>query len=263
MLEVQGLSFSYGSRPVLQDVSFRVAEGRLCGLFGPNGSGKTTLFRCCLRLLPVQRGCVLVNGEDTRRLSIGQLAKRIAYVPQEHKPPFPYTALEVVLMGRTPHMGSGIFGISQRDREKSLEALERLGIADLASQPYDRLSGGQRQLTLIARAIAQETPIIVLDEPTSSLDFNNQIRTWTLLRDLARQGITILACSHDPNHVAWFCDHLVIVGNQRVVADGSPGEMLNETTLNAIYRGLCRVETIDGLKVVLPRRIEDNSARTP
>ncbi len=263
MLEAQELSFSYGNHPVLHDISFRVAEGQLCGLFGPNGSGKTTLFRCCLRLLPVQRGRVLVNGQDTRRLSIAQLARHIAYVPQEHKPPFPYTALEVVLMGRTPHMGSGIFGISQRDRQKSLEALERLGIADLASQPYDRLSGGQRQLTLIARAIAQETPVIVLDEPTSSLDFNNQIKTWTLLRDLARQGITILACSHDPNHVAWFCDHLVIIGNQRVVADGPPAEALSQKNLDAIYRGSCRVETIDGLKVVLPRQIQDSGARAP
>lgn len=256
MFEVSDLSFSYGDRPVLRDISFCVERGRLCGLFGPNGSGKTTLFRCCLRLLDYQRGRVVVDGQNTRSASIGRLAKLIAYVPQEHKPPFPYSALEVVLMGRTPHMGSGIFGIAERDRRKSMEALDRLGIADLANQLVDRLSGGQRQLVLIARAIAQDTPVILLDEPTSSLDFNNQVKTWSLLRDIARQGITILACSHDPNHVAWFCDQLVVIGGCRVVADGHPNDVLNETTLDAIYQGLCRVETVGGLRVVLPNGVE-------
>ena len=260
MFEVQHLSFSYGSQQVLEDISFRIAPGRLCGLFGPNGSGKSTLFRCCLRLLNFRQGRVVVNGQDTRSLSIGRLARLVAYVPQEHKPPFPYTAFEVVLMGRTPHMGSGIFGISQRDRQKSLEALERLGITDLAERPYDRLSGGQRQLVLIARAIAQETPVILLDEPTASLDFNNQIKTWNLLRQIARQGITILACSHDPNHVAWFCDQLVVIGNRHVVADGPPRQALNAATLDTIYRGLCQVETVNGLQVVLPRNIESQAS---
>ncbi len=259
MFDVQHLSFSYGARPILEDISFRIARGHLCGLFGPNGSGKTTLFRCCLRLLNFRQGRVAVDGQDTRNLSIGRLARLIAYVPQEHKPPFPYTALEVTLMGRTPHMGSGIFGIAQRDYQKALEALDRLGIADLAPQSYDRLSGGQRQLVLIARAIAQETPVILLDEPTSSLDFNNQIKTWNLLREIARQGITILACSHDPNHVAWFCDQLVVIGNRRVIADGPPSQALNATTLDAIYRGLCQVETVNGLQVVLPRNIESRA----
>lgn len=252
MLQVQSLSFQYGERPILKDLSFGVPKGELCGLFGPNGCGKTTLFRCCLSFLRYD-GRVIVDGLDTHSLSVRALAKKIAYVPQEHQPPFPFKVFEIVLMARTPHLASGIFGISLKDKNKALAALEALGIADLAHLPYTQLSGGQRQLVLIARALAQETDIILLDEPTSSLDFHNQVRVWQVLREIARKGTTILACSHDPNHVAWFCDRVVMLHNQKIVAEGRPADVFEEKLLNALYQDSCRVISVDNMKVVLPQ----------
>lgn len=254
MLQVNHLRFSYGNTPVLKEISFNAEEGRLCGLFGPNGSGKTTLFKCCLKFLKHSEGSVLIDGTDIRRLSVREMAGYAAYVPQEHKPPFPYLVREVVLMGRTPHLG-GIFGVSNRDKGIALEALRMLGIRELADRPYNRLSGGQRQMVLIARAIAQDTKLIFLDEPTSALDFSNQIRIWKTLRHIASQGITVIACSHDPNHVSWFCHKVVVLDNEGVLAQGAPSEVMTEAVLNGIYRGTCTVKDVDGIRMVVPREV--------
>lgn len=256
MLHIQGIHFRYGSFPVLSGVSFSVGKGELCGLFGPNGSGKTTLFKCCLRFLHAEQGSVVMHGEDVSRCSIEQLARLVAYVPQEHKPPFPYLAREVVLMGRTPHLG-GFFGVRRRDREIAMDALATLGISDLADRPYNQLSGGQRQMVLMARAIAQDTPVLFLDEPTSALDFQNQMRIWEIMREIAEEGKTILACSHDPNHVAWFCDRVVVVGEGAVVAEGHPEDVISEEVLEEIYQDVCSVRTLDGVQMVMPRCVVD------
>ena len=252
--------FRYGSFPVLSGVSFSVGKGELCGLFGPNGSGKTTLFKCCLRFLRAEQGSVVVHGEDVSRCSIEHLARLVAYVPQEHKPPFPYLAREVVLMGRTPHLG-GFFGVRRRDREIAMDALATLGISDLADRPYNQLSGGQRQMVLMARAIAQDTPVLFLDEPTSALDFQNQMRIWQIMRDIAGEGKTILACSHDPNHVAWFCDRVVVVGSGSVVAEGEPEDVISEDVLAAIYEDACAVRTLDGVRMVMPRCVAERHGK--
>lgn len=252
MLSVHDLHFSYGSAQVLNGISFNVKKGELCGLFGPNGSGKTTLFKCCLRFLKLKQGTVQMHDSDISKLSIKEMAKIVAYVPQEHKPPFPYLVREVVLMGRTPHLG-GVFGIPHRDRMIAMDALNALGIADLAQRPYSQLSGGQRQMVLIARAIAQDTPLLFLDEPTSALDFQNQIRIWKIMRKIVESGKTILACSHDPNQVAWFCDRVIVVGNGGVIADGNPAEAINEQTLGKIYQNTCTVQkTGEGVRIVMP-----------
>jgi iron complex transport system ATP-binding protein len=252
MFEVQDLSFSYGAHEILEGLSFAVRRGELCGLFGPNGCGKTTLFKCCLSFLRFG-GRVIVEGRDTRSLRVKSRARMIAYVPQEHHPPFPYSVFEVVLMARTPHMASGLFGVSGKHRARVLEALDWLDIADLAPLSYTQLSGGQRQLVLIARALAQETSVILLDEPTSSLDFHNQVKVWQVLRRIARQGITILACSHDPNHVAWFCDRVVMLHNRKIVAEGIPREVFQEGLLNMLYQGSCQVVEAGDVPVVLPK----------
>lgn len=256
MLRVQDIHFKYGAVPVLSGISFSVGEGELCGLFGPNGSGKTTLFKCCLRFLHAEKGTVQMCGEDISQCSIEHLARVVAYVPQEHRPPFPYLVREVVLMGRTPHLG-GFFGVKRRDKEIAMDALAALGITDLADRPYNHLSGGQRQMVLMARAIAQDTPILFLDEPTSALDFQNQMRIWEIMRDIAEDGKTILACSHDPNHVAWFCDRVVVVGDSRVVAEGEPASVISEEVLRMIYQDACSVRTLDGVQMVMPRCVTD------
>jgi iron complex transport system ATP-binding protein len=259
MLRVEEIGFSYGASRVLDNISFRVAPGELCGLFGPNGCGKTTLFKCCLKFLKSDSGRIFMAGRDTRGLSIREMARCAAYVPQEHKPPFPYRVREVVLMGRTPHMG-GFFGIRRQHLDKAMAALELLEIAHLAERPYNQLSGGQRQMVLIARAIAQETRLVFLDEPTSALDFKNQITIWRILRTIADRGITIVACSHDPNHMAWFCDKVVVLNERGMVAQGAPAQAITQEVLDRIYRRICRVKRVDGLQMVLPRGLAPRHA---
>jgi len=231
MLSVQNLFFEYTkSNPVIEDISFNIKQGEVCGLFGPNGCGKTTLFKCCLKFLKYEKGTITFNNEDIKDKSIHEMAKSAAYVPQEHKPSFPYLVRDVVLMGRTPHLG-GVFSISKKDKIKAIDAMKLVGIENIADKPYNQLSGGQRQLVIIARAVAQEPNILFLDEPTSALDFSNQIRIWNLLRKISGNGTTIIACTHDPNHVMWFCDRVVVMGNKRLISIGSPEVILSEKFL--------------------------------
>lgn len=255
-LAIEDLHFSFGPVTVFEGVSFEVHEGSLCGLFGPNGCGKTTIFKCCLGFLEAVRGKVLIGGTEASRLKAAEKARRVAYVPQDHRPPFPFLVKEVVLMGRTPHMG-GIFGPSREDRRKAWEALDLLGITGLAERPYNRLSGGQRQLVLIARAIAQGTGLILLDEPTSSLDYSNQIRIWQTLRKIAEQGVTLLACSHDPNHVSWYCDQLVAMNGGGILARGRPAEVLSQANLDRIYQGVCSVKQVGSCRMIVPQEVLD------
>lgn len=265
MIRISGLQFGYNHRLVLKDVSLTVDAGALCGLFGPNGSGKSTLFRCCLGLLRPKSGRLALAGCELSRLSAGEIARLAAYVPQEAQLPFPFSVKEIVLMGRTPHMGSAVLTLQDRDIAAVREALELVGIAHLAEARFDQLSGGQRQLVLIARALAQQTPILVLDEPTSALDFDNQVRIWRTLGSLTRAGKTVLACSHDPNHVSWFCDRVVLLSEGRVVADGRPETAITEQTLASVYREPCRVAQVGHARVVVPEavtRLDQTTART-
>ena len=241
---------------MLNRISTIIEAGNLCGLFGPNGSGKSTLFKCALGLLSTPSGTVWLDGRDIYKLNAGTMARLAGYVPQEHRLPFPFKVKEIVMMGRTPHLSGAVFGISRKHRQAAIQALEILDISHLAEKRYDQLSGGQRQLVLISRAIAQETSILFLDEPTSALDFDNQIKIWKALRNLAHKGKTILACSHDPNHVAWFCDRVIMLGQGRVVADGPPRVSITESTLQKVYQERCRVRKIDGIPVVVPENIE-------
>jgi iron complex transport system ATP-binding protein len=254
MLEVHDLHFHYDKTMVLQGVSFEVEEGELCGLFGPNGCGKTALFKCCLNFVKFHRGSVVMDGRSVKNLRVEEMAKVVAYVPQEHKPPFPYLTKEVVLMGRTPRL-KGIFGIGKADKKKASDALDLLGLTEMADRPYNQLSGGQRQMVLMARAIAQETPLMFLDEPTSALDYSNQIRIWRIMRMIAERGVTILACSHDPNHVSWFCDKVVVMKDNRILKEGSPHSVITESVLDEIYRDMCSVRNIGRARMVLPRDV--------
>jgi iron complex transport system ATP-binding protein len=258
MLMVKDITFGYGSNAlVLDNISFQVTPGKLCGLFGPNGCGKSTLFRCCLKFLHIQGGVITIDDTDISKISVRDLAKLVSYVPQEHKPPFSYLVKEVVLMGRTPHLG-GVFGISAKEKKKAYEAMELVGITALADVPYSQLSVGQRQLVIIARAVAQETNLLFLDEPTSALDFRNQVRVWQLLRKLSLGGRTIVACTHDPNHVMWFCDEVVMMGEKGIIATGSPQKILSEKTLDKIYKDVCRVAQDNGMRMVYPSSIKSD-----
>jgi iron complex transport system ATP-binding protein len=254
MLSVRNLHFSYGPLPVLRGVSMDAKSGEVCGLFGPNGCGKTTLFRCCLGLLQGRAERLAVDGHAIGAMAPSDRARLMAYVPQEHKPPFPLLVRDVVMLGRTPYLG--LLGrATAKDWRIVHETLEWIGLSGLAERPYDRMSGGQRQLVLIARAVAQRTPVILLDEPASGLDFHNQIRIWGVLRSLAASGTAVLCCSHDPNHVAWFCDRAVVMKAGSIVAQGTPAEALSAATLEELYPGACELTSTDGVPVVLPNAV--------
>ena len=218
MLAARKLAFGYRDHVVGRDVSFTLSPGeRLC-LLGPNGGGKTTLFKTLLGLLTPIGGGVTVYGKSLTALSRGELARTLGYVPQAHATFFPFSVLEVVLMGRTAHIGA-FDAPSEHDRRIAHQAAETLGIGRLADKPYTHISGGERQLTLIARALAQETPILVLDEPAAALDIHHQVAIFDLLAARNRAGTTVVVVVHDLNLAAAYCRHLLLL---RPPAAGPP-----------------------------------------
>ena len=234
-IEVRHLSFSYGSRQVLRDVSFSVGKGRLLSVLGPNGVGKSTLFRCILGLLHGFQGEITVDGTAVSTLGARELARKVAYIPQSNYPAFQYSVFDMVLMGTTAQ-SRGFSPPGPKQEAAALEALERLDISHLADRSYTRLSGGERQLVLIARALAQQAKILLMDEPTSSLDFGNRIRVLDQTAELARRGYAILLSCHDPQLALLYAHRAAALHQGKILADGPPGEVLNEALLHTLYQ---------------------------
>lgn len=251
-LEVRDLGFGYPGFPVGSGVSFELGEGDVLCLLGPNGCGKTTLFKTILGLIRRFGGSIEIGGRDIASLPRGELARQIAYVPQAHSPVFPYSVHDMVLMGRTAHRG--LFAApSADDRREAEAALEELGIADLSGREYTNLSGGQRQLVLIARALAQQAPIIVLDEPTASLDFGNQVLVLRQVETLAAAGKAVVLSTHDPDHAFAAGTWVLAMKEGRTVASGSVGETLTAEILSRVYDLPVDVAVLDdGRHVCLP-----------
>ncbi|MFP7674550.1 ABC transporter ATP-binding protein [Marivita sp. S0852] len=256
MLQARDLAIGYGARPIGSGLTLEVARGDILCLLGPNGCGKTTLFRTLLGLLPAVSGQVRLDGVPIAAQSRAEIARRIAYVPQAHAPPFPFEALEVVLMGRTARLGR--FGQpGQRDRDIAQKAMERLGIGHLAHRDYSRLSGGQRQLVLIARALAQEAALIVMDEPTASLDFGNQALVLAQISRLARaaaaEGCGVVLSTHDPDQAFALDARVLLLKQGGCRAIGPADEVLTDSALSQVYGIPVVVETTrSGRKVCLP-----------
>ena len=234
-IEVKNLSFSYGERQVLHDISFSVGKGEFLSILGPNGVGKSTLFRCMLGLLSGYTGDMLVNGINARTFTARESAKHIAYIPQSSNPVFNYSVFDIVLMGRTSRLGS-FRSPSEVDREKCHWALEKIGISHLADRCFHRLSGGEQQLVLIARALTQDAPILMLDEPTANLDFGNQLRVLEQARFLAREGYTVIQTTHHPEQSYMFSDRILAIQNGRVLTEGPPSQVLTAENMKALYR---------------------------
>lgn len=234
MLEIKNLSFSYGERPVLRDVIMKAEKGELVSILGSNGAGKSTLFRCVLGILGNYSGSIFVNGRDTRGMTVRELAGEIAYIPQMSVSAFNYSAEDIVLMGTTAGLGS-LRSPGAKEKKRAEEAMEHMGITELRHRCFHRLSGGERQLVIIARALAQQANILLLDEPASALDFGNQLRILSRARALAREGYTVLQTTHDPEKAYMFSDRMIALKNGRIFAQGSPAEVLTAENIRALY----------------------------
>jgi iron complex transport system ATP-binding protein len=251
-LDVHNLTFSYIQRPVLQQVGFSVDQGKLLSLLGPNGSGKSTLLRCITKLLVPQKGRISVDGQDIRRMSRLKTAKIITYVPQSIHRVFPHTVYDVVFMGRRPHLG---WVGGDRDREKAWQVLELLGLTDMAMQLFTQLSGGQQQKVLIARAMAQDTGLILLDEPTSNLDIWHQMDVLSIVRRLVKEnGTTVVMAHHDLNLAAKYSDEILMMRNGKVTATGTPREVLTKANIAEVYHVDVHVNTEPDMRFVVPLR---------
>lgn len=233
-LEVRDLSCGYGGRAVGHGVSLLVSSGEVLALFGPNGAGKTTLFKTILGLLQPLSGEVLLNGEPLSLMSSTERARRIAYVPQAHAALFPFTVSDVVVMGRAARLPA-FSSPGRQDIEIAWACLERLGLTSMANRPYTEISGGERQMALIARALAQEAPVLVMDEPTASLDYGNQMRVLSHIRRLASEGISVILSTHNPDHVFMVADQVAVLEGRRLAATGVPTNVLTAERLKELY----------------------------
>ncbi len=254
-LALEGVAVALGGRAVLGGVDLALAPGEVVGMLGRNGAGKTTLLRVAAGALRPDAGRVLVAGAPLAALDRRTRARTVALVPQDTQVPFPFTAAEVVLMGRTPHLGFLGFETA-RDLEVAQAALDRMGVSALADRNVQELSGGERQLVVVARALAQEPEILLLDEPTAFLDLRHRLEVLTVVRERAAAGASALVVSHDLGVAARFCDRVALLADGRVLAMGRPGDVLRPDTLRAAYGIEAEVLIgADGVPVVVPRAL--------
>lgn len=252
LMRAENLYFSYRGGRVLNGVSLSAGKGEIVAVLGPNGSGKTTLLKILAGILRPDSGAVYLNGENLANFAPKRLAGEIAYVPQFHRTAFSYTVMDIVLMGRFARK-SGFFRYSRLDREAAAAALERLGASGLAGKSYTEISGGERQLVLIARALAQGAGIVVMDEPDTSLDFGNRIMLLDRLVGLADEGSTFITSTHFPDHAMWVADRVVMLKNGDVIADGKPGEVMDARAVRRLYDAEISIAGVGkGLKTCVP-----------
>lgn len=250
-LVVQGLRFEYSSSAILQEIDMELNPGEVLGIIGPNGAGKSTLIKCIDRILyPV--GSMSLDGNDIHEMDRMEFAKCIGYVPQSPEISFPTTVLDTVLMGRRPHSS---WHFCEKDMDKALHALEIMDVLDFALRDYNEISGGQQQRVIIARAIAQETGILLLDEPTSSLDIKHQIGLMEIIRSLVRDfGISVIMAIHDLNIAARYSDRLLLMSGGKIIAAGSPMSVLNKENIRNHYGVEALIKEENDIPYVIPLR---------
>ena len=235
LLCCQSVGFAYGAVEALSAVSLEITAGEIFGLLGPNGSGKSTLLRLMSGVARPRTGQVLLSGQNLQTYDRKALARQIAVVPQESRIELPFSALEVVLMGRSPYLKR--FGFEQaHDLAVAQHAMEQTGVSELAAREIHELSGGERQRVILARALAQEPRLLLLDEPTAFLDIKHQVEVYDLLKHLSRQqGLTVVAILHDLNLAALYCDRVALLKTGKVLAQGTPGQVLTYVNIKAAY----------------------------
>jgi iron complex transport system ATP-binding protein len=241
MIKIDKLAYSYTNMPFLQDISIRIAEGALHAVIGANGAGKSTFLRLIGGLLTPVSGSVILNGKDGASLSSMERARLASYVFQENYTGFPYSVEQMVLLGRHPQQ-KALFGDTEEDIKKCVEALELLGMVPFRKRLYRTLSGGEKQRVAIAAAIAQETPILLFDEPTAFTDIRYQSEIYHLIHTICRErNLTTLVITHDVNLAALYSDAISVMSNGRIIATGTPEEVLTEPILSAAYSTTVKV----------------------
>jgi iron complex transport system ATP-binding protein len=255
-LKVNGLEFGYTSMPVLADVCLELAQSEMLGVVGPNGAGKSTLIRCINRILNPQSGRILLDENDIKKMDRMELARKMGYIPQTASQTFPTTVFDAILMGRRPHIG---WRSSEEDHEKVLDVLELLDIEDLAMRDIKELSGGQQQRVFIARALAQEPEVLLLDEPTSNLDIRHQLEVMEIIKDLVvKEGISAIMAIHDLNLASKYTDRVLIMKEGRIFDAGSPSNVLTTENIRSVYgveaEVISRVDSNGGRPYIVPIR---------
>jgi iron complex transport system ATP-binding protein len=256
-LEINDLCFSYNGFPVLEDVKLALGPGEVLGIVGPNGSGKSTLLKCINRILKTKQNTVLIDGKNVGAIAIKELAKIMGYVPQSSKNVFPFTVFDVVLMGRRPYIQ---WSLGDKDKEIVAQILEYLGIGNLTMRYFNELSGGEQQKVIIARALAQQPKIMLLDEPTSSLDIKHQLEILCIIRSLTESNhCSVIISMHDLNLACRFSDRIIMIKNGKIFAAGNPKSVVTEENIEAVYGIKSHVtNSVIGRPQVTPLESETN-----
>ena len=259
-LTINKLSFNYTGIQVLKDVEMEVGLGEMLSIVGPNGSGKSTLLKCINRILKTKQNTVLIDGKDTSKLNLKELSKIMGYVPQSSTSTFPFTVFDVVLMGRKPYIH---WNLSERDNEIVAEMLDFLGIGELAMRHFNELSGGEQQKVIVARALAQQPQILLLDEPTSSLDIKHQLEILCMLRSLTQsKERSVIVTMHDLNLASRFSDRMIMLKQGKIFASGTPESVLTEENIEKVYGISCKVtDSILGKPQVVPMISETSEVK--
>lgn len=233
-LDVQDITCGYHEKIVLDRVTLSVGAGELLCILGPNGTGKTTLFKSMLGFITIKQGRIILDGKDLLSYRRNKIAREIGYVPQSHTPPFPFRVVDVVVMGRAVHLD--MFATpGKKEYQIAEDMMAHVGIAHLKEKIYSELSGGERQLVLIARALTQETKLLIMDEPTSNLDFGNQVKVLSYITRLTKQGISVVMTSHFPDHAFLCSSNVAVMCGGTIIAQGSADEVITESLLRKIY----------------------------
>lgn len=250
-LQIRNLRFSYGSTEILRDINMGLNPSEVLGIVGPNGTGKSTLLRCIDRIL-IPEGEILLDGQEISGMSRVEIAKRIGYVPQSTTGVFPATVFDMVLLGRRPHLS---WRSSEEDMDKVLEMLDLMDIKDLAMRNFNETSGGQQQKVLIARALAQDVDILLLDEPTSNLDIKHQLEVMEILTELSKtKGISVMMAIHDLNLASRYSDRIIMLNGGGIRDVGDPASVLTAENIRSVYGVDVVVRNEDGKPYMIPMR---------
>ncbi len=253
LLEINNVEFSYNKKKkIFEDISFSIDEGDILCILGPNGAGKSTLIKCINGLLKLNKGDILFKGKNITMMDNDELAKKMGYIPQTHSSTFAFRVIDIVLLGRVPHLGL-TESPGENDYKIAEKAMENLGITHLKDKLYNEISGGERQLVIMARVLTQQPEVLLLDEPTSHLDFGNQIRTLGIINKLSKNGLSVIMTSHYPDHAFISSNKVVIMNKGTLMAVGSPEDVVTEENMRNAYEIDVRIMDVEEhRKTVVP-----------